>query len=97
MELAGEVRTLLAGVEFPGLAAQLILEPDLVADVARRALDAGEAAVGVDHADRPDVDGHAAAVRSGQDERCLLLAGRIGDELRPAITGDRPARLIDEG
>ena len=42
VQLAGEVRALLAGGELAGLAAQLALEADLVADVARRALDAGE-------------------------------------------------------
>ena len=47
VQLAGEVGALLAGRQLPGLAPQLALEADLVAHVARGALDPGEPAVAV--------------------------------------------------
>ena len=45
VQLPGEVRALLAGRQLAGLAPQLGLQAHLVADVAGRALDAGERAV----------------------------------------------------
>ena len=66
VQLAGQVRPLLAGRQLPGLAAQLALEADLVADVPGRALDACEPAVDGD-ADRAHVDRASADRRSAQD------------------------------
>ena len=63
MELAGEMRALLAGGQLTGLAPQLPFEPIAFADVARGTMDPGEAALGIDHADGADLDRDEPAVR----------------------------------
>ena len=62
MELARQVRPLLAGRELAGLAAQVPLEPIAVADIAGRAVRPDEPVL-VDHPDAVDLDKDVVPVR----------------------------------
>ena len=95
VQLARQVRPFLAGRQLAGLAAQLALEADLVADVARSTLDPGEPAVDAD-ADRTDVDRRPLAVRTAQDLRRLDLPVGVGREGFPAAARDLDVLRLDD-
>ena len=85
VQLAGQMRALLAGGELAGLLAQAALEPVAVGHVAGRAVRPREAAV-LDHADAVDLDEDLVAVGMEEGQaRAVHRRGMAAEPLEPDL------------